>query len=725
MRRLGLPLFALWLQGPVPGQCELCPWGPRAQLHPALAEEQGAGGLGLHGDLQHGQRLPSDGAATEAGSLLLPGPRGGARAFCRQPQHLCRPQAGSTVHLIEPLDGASEEGRHALYQAEHLQQKAGTCGVSDSSLEKALGPRISAAFRPRVSNWLLPRETRYVELYVVTDSTEFQLLGSREAVRRRVLEVVNHVDKLYQELNVRVVLVGLEIWNHRDGIHVSSQADTTLENFLTWRAQKLAGRYQHDNAQLITGVDFTGTTVGLAKVSSMCSRGSGAVNQDHHQNPIGVASTMAHEMGHNLGMAHDENIQGCYCPVPREGGGCVMAASIGVKFPRMFSQCSRADLELFVEKPRTGCLDNAPDPGRLVGDPVCGNWFVERGEQCDCGPPQDCRNPCCNATTCQLAHGAECAQGACCRECRVTPAGELCRHPKDACDLDEHCDGRQPGCPEDAFQENGTPCPGGYCYNGACPTLAQRCQDLWGPGSRVAVERCYTYSISPDCKGGIPLGPSRVNKCGVLYCEGGQKPPEQSSCTLTSSSAACQALVLEEGVGYEPVPEGTKCGEERVCNHKEECQCHPGWAPPHCTELLPSVHTGSRSLLMVVLVPVVLLVALALLAGAVIYRKAWGRNPWGTAAPKTAIGLSNPLFHEGRGVPAKGGAPGPPPHPSQPARPAVPRATPKQPPPAPPAATSKPPSTVPVYTWPPPDQGVVGPKAALKPPVQRRGAAPA
>ena len=161
--------------------------------------------------------------------------------------------------------------------------------------------------------------------------------------------------------------------------------------------------------------------------------------------------------------------------------------SPSVKFPRMFSQCSRADLELFVEKPRTGCLDNAPDPGRLVGDPVCGNWFVERGEQCDCGPPQvhrppspsckrgrprlthqvprapqphgrkrscsptlvttlrgcwgggpgvhleptltfavsgpalqDCRNPCCNATTCRLAHGAECAQGACCRECRVS-----------------------------------------------------------------------------------------------------------------------------------------------------------------------------------------------------------------------------------------------------------------------------------------------------------------
>lgn len=58
------------------------------------------------------------------------------------------------------------------------------------------------------------------------------------------------------------------------------------------------------------------------------------------------------------------------------------------QFPRMFSHCSRADLEVFVEKPHTACLVNAPDPDRLLGGPVCGNLFVERGEQCDCGPPQ-------------------------------------------------------------------------------------------------------------------------------------------------------------------------------------------------------------------------------------------------------------------------------------------------------------------------------------------------
>nr|XP_036867222.1 disintegrin and metalloproteinase domain-containing protein 8 isoform X1 [Manis javanica] len=659
-------------------------------------------------------------------------------------------RAGSAVHLIEPLGGSDEEGQHALYQAEHLQQKAGTCGVSDHSLDEVLGPRISAAFRP--PNWPLPRETRYVELFVVVDSMEFRLLGSREAVHKRVLEVVNHVDKLYQELNFRVVLVGLEVWNSGDKIHVSSHANITLENFLAWRAQSLAGRHPHDNTQLITGIDFTGTTVGLARVSSMCSWDSGAVNQDHHHHPVGVASTIAHEMGHNLGMDHDENVQGCYCPVPREGGGCVMAASIGSQFPRMFSHCSRADLEVFVEKPHTACLVNAPDPDRLLGGPVCGNLFVERGEQCDCGPPQDCQNHCCNATTCQLAVGAECAQGACCQECRVKPAGELCRPTRDRCDLEEYCDGQAPGCPEDAFQENGTPCPGGYCYDGSCPTLAQRCRDLWGPGARVAAEECYTYGILPGCRGRSPLGSGRAHTCGVLFCEGGWKPPERTSCTRSSHLASCQALGRVRSTQYEPVPEGTKCGEEKVCwkghcqdlqvyrarncsaqcgnhgvcNHKRECHCQPGWAPPHCIELLSHKRPASRRRPVAVLVAVLLLVALVLtLAGVVIYLKAWRRMRWRSSTPKTAVGLSNPLFQEGHHSTAKGGAlaptagplePVPTTHPSQCPRPGGSVVTTERPPPAPPASMSRPPS-IPVYTQQTPSQvlTVPSPSRQLRP----------
>ncbi|KAM5322887.1 disintegrin and metalloproteinase domain-containing protein 8 isoform 2-T2 [Glossophaga mutica] len=703
-------------------------------------------------------------------------------------------RVGSAVHLIEPLPGGGEEGQHALYEPQHLRQEAGTCGVSNTSLDSLLGPRASAAFRPR--NRPLSQETRYVELYVVTDSAEFQRLRSTEAVRSRVLEVVNHVDKLYQELGFRVVLVGLDMWTSKDKIRVSSNASITLDNFLAWRTQHLVGRLAHDNAQLITGIDFSGATVGLAKVSAMCSRHSGAVNQDHSLNAIGVACTMAHEMGHNLGMDHDENVQGCHCPAAPRAGKCVMASSISSPYPSMFSYCSRADLQTFVEKLPKTCLAE-PDLDRLVGGPVCGNGFVERGEQCDCGRPQDCQNHCCNATTCRLVQGAECAHGACCHECRVKPAGQLCRPQKDACDLEEHCDGLQPACPEDAFQENGTPCVGGYCYGGACPTRAQQCRDLWGPGSRAAVERCYAYSLSPDCRSGGRLDSAGAT-CGILFCEGGHIPAGRGSCTISN---VCQALSLEGGSGYEQVLEGTKCGDQRVCwkglcqdlhvyrsrncsaqcsgrgvcNHKGRCHCKPGWAPPHCAEQLAEVRTAPGSLLVPVLVPVLLLVALGLaLAGVVIQRKAGSGIRRRNVAPKTTMGLSNPLFYQGASGPAKGTAAAPPVRPpelvpathtvpGQPSTPTAPAVPSKRPPPAPPATMSSPPFPVPVYTplspaqlrpappskplpelkprqvvkptcappvppvkpqaqgaSPAPTEGLVGRKVALQPPVQRR-----
>lgn len=41
---------------------------------------------------------------------------------------------------------------------------------------------------------------------------------------------------------------------------------------------------------------------------------------------MGVAATIAHEMGHNFGMSHDST--GC-CQARAEDGGCIMAAATG------------------------------------------------------------------------------------------------------------------------------------------------------------------------------------------------------------------------------------------------------------------------------------------------------------------------------------------------------------------------------------------------------------
>lgn len=58
--------------------------------------------------------------------------------------------------------------------------------------------------------------------------------------------------QLYRPLNIRVVLVGLEVWSTQDQIVISVSFDDTLSRFVEWRKTSLLARVKHDNAQLVT-----------------------------------------------------------------------------------------------------------------------------------------------------------------------------------------------------------------------------------------------------------------------------------------------------------------------------------------------------------------------------------------------------------------------------------------------------------------------------------------
>ncbi|NXT74083.1 ADAM8 protein, partial [Zapornia atra] len=580
-------------------------------------------------------------------------------------------RVNETTFLLEPLEGAVA-GQHALYRAAHLRGKRGTCQDAGAPLEYDHEPKIPAAMkRYRWNSAPLHKGPRYVELVLVADNEEFRKHKDLRTVQNRMKEIVNHVDKLYQPLRLRVALIGLEVWSHKDKIVVSPNPEVTLDNFLHWREAELLRRKPHDNAQLITGIDFHGTTVGLAKKLVMCTRDSAGVNQDHSMNPIGAASTMAHEMGHNLGMSHDEDVAGCRCPVPKADGGCVMAASVGLVYPKLFSRCSEQDMWQFLGDPRTSCLLNVPRADELYGGPVCGNQFVERGEQCDCGTPEECSDRCCNATTCQLREGAECARGDCCQDCKVKAAGVLCRASKNDCDLPEHCTGLSAECPEDVFQENGIPCQNGngYCYNGACPSHGEQCRALWGAGSS-----------SPTLP--APLTPRAGDvKCGTLLCLSNNASPVLGggSYSLFFGRFKCKAVIASSDANevvakLRLVPTGAKCGEEMVCyagrcqnllvygnkncsakcnnhgvcNHKRECHCEPGWAAPYCEQKISEVAAGSSSLVLAAVLAVLVLCSALLICGVLLLRS---RGMWrfqkGRTSGGPAAGLANPLFQEG------------------------------------------------------------------------------
>uniref|UniRef100_A0A7N8XYE2 ADAM metallopeptidase domain 8a n=1 Tax=Mastacembelus armatus TaxID=205130 RepID=A0A7N8XYE2_9TELE len=417
--------------------------------------------------------------------------------------------------------------------------------------------------------------------------------------------------QLYRPVGVRVMLVGVDIWSYRDQIVVSTNPELTLGRFLEWRQRNLLPRTKHDNAQFITGVDFDGSTVGLANTNAMCTSNSGAVNEDHNTNPIGVASTIAHEMGHNLGLSHDA--ENCVCGSLISKKGCIMAESVGLVYPQMFSSCSQEQLSRFLEEVNPACLLDIPSTNRIHGGPVCGNAFLEPGEECDCGTLEECKNPCCNATTCKLKAGAQCAEGQCCQNCQLKPTGSICRPKTGDCDLPEYCTGFSASCPTDAYTQNGLPCNygKGYCYNGQCPSRQEHCKRLWGPDACFYLHgNCRKSLFSQRCL-------SRDQSCGTLFCSGGWEFPVTSRKLFykVGNGDICNEATMNPEDNYPAdlgmVPTGTKCGNNMVCydqrcqdiknlkaygtndcsakcnnhgvcNHESKCHCDPGWAQPFC-----------------------------------------------------------------------------------------------------------------------------------------------
>ncbi|MCJ8730453.1 hypothetical protein PDJAM_G00184900, partial [Pangasius djambal] len=555
-------------------------------------------------------------------------------------------RAENQVYLIEPLED-SVKGDHAVYKQEHLRTKRAIYGyINDTVYDYDVAPRLAGLHNSRNMKITVPKGGRYIEMVIVVDHKEYMNYGSLKNIETRMLEVSNHVNKFYRPLNIRVMLVGLEIWNSQNQIDVSNVPDHTLDRFLKWRQTDLLPRKKHDNAQFVTGVNFEGSTVGLAPLNSMCFPSSGAVNEDHNDSPLGIASTIAHEMGHNLGMSHDT--ANCDCPKTQPGQGCVMGESIGHVFPEHFSSCSKMALETFLQNYDVRCLLNAPNEDDLFGGPVCGNSIVEKGEECDCGTLQECENTCCNATTCRLTEGSQCAHGECCDQCKLKQAGSLCRPNAHDCDLEEYCTGKLAHCPKDDYKMNGLPCNSnqGYCYNGQCPTHQEHCKMLWGPDADVADDACFDNNCQ---RSRFSRCSQENNKCGKIHCSGGNAfPITKKKSEITIGWRTCKVAVDDLGtddIGM--VPTGTKCGTNKVCysslcqditiygtancsakcnnhgvcNHEKQCHCDPGWAPPYCDMKLYEVSSWQDVVIGVTTVIGILLLITIIIGGLMYYKK--------------------------------------------------------------------------------------------------------
>ncbi|XP_077870555.1 disintegrin and metalloproteinase domain-containing protein 11-like [Saccoglossus kowalevskii] len=289
--------------------------------------------------------------------------------------------------------------------------------------------------------------------------------------------VANIADGFYKaQMNTRIALVAMETWTSVDMVQVTGDILETLNNFLSYRSEYIVGHVDHDTAHLLSGRYFEGSASGKAIYNGMCSdTDSGGVSENmDSSNPSVLGALLAHEIGHNIGMQHDDE-RSCFCP---DHFGCIMDSNMGLEPPVRFTSCSSVDYSNFLDSGLGHCLFNVPT--RLLDSPLCGNGFVEDGEECDCGTSEECEdNQCC--VDCLLAYHAVCNDGECCHNCQFMVAGSVCRGAVDECDITEVCTGRHHQCPVDVYRQDGSQCSDseGNCGKSGSEWIACREEDVF------------------------------------------------------------------------------------------------------------------------------------------------------------------------------------------------------------------------------------------------------
>ncbi|XP_045709594.1 disintegrin and metalloproteinase domain-containing protein 7 [Phyllostomus hastatus] len=482
-------------------------------------------------------------------------------------------------YLIEPVK-YSDEGEHLVFKYNAKMQYASNYSCKELNFSRTTVPNNNTKSMED-SQMENTHKENYVELFVVADDNVYRRNNNpHNKLRNRIWGMVNFVNMIYKTLDVRVTLVGLEIWTNGDKIKVDSNIDTTLLRFSFWQQRILKKRKDFDHALLLSGKWLYTHAQGAAFPGGMCLPiYSSSVVKDLLPDLNVVASRIAHQLGHSLGMQHDD--YPCTCTL----GRCVMDR--GGSIPALkFSKCSRIRYEQFLKDYNPTCMFNVPFSDNLSDSPYCGNEKLDEGEECDCGPAQECTDPCCDADRCMLKPGFTCAEGECCEACQMKKAGTICRPAKDECDFPEVCTGHSSGCPRDQFQANGFPCKNlkGYCFMGKCPTRDGQCSELFDHEAKDSPDVCYLMNKKGNrfgyckSKGGrlIPCEEKDV-KCGKIYCTGGQhssilgeekiyhlQAPRQNITT------DCKTFFLyhnSKDLGL--VAPGTKCADGMVCSNGE------------------------------------------------------------------------------------------------------------------------------------------------------------
>ncbi|XP_060888339.1 A disintegrin and metalloproteinase with thrombospondin motifs 5 [Labrus mixtus] len=225
---------------------------------------------------------------------------------------------------------------------------------------------------------------RHVELLLVADDTMAKKYG--KDLNHYLLTLASIASKLYGHASIenpiRLTVVKVATVTEKEkGLEVSKNAAATLKSFCKWQNQQNPldddHQHHHDAAILFTRQDLCGhhscDTLGMADVGTVCSpERSCAVIED---DGLHAAFTVAHEIGHLLGLSHDDS-KFCEERFGVNSDKRLMSSILtSIDASKPWSRCTSATITDFFDDGNAECLLDSPRQPLLVPEELPGQSY--------------------------------------------------------------------------------------------------------------------------------------------------------------------------------------------------------------------------------------------------------------------------------------------------------------------------------------------------------------